>query len=82
MNNEMKLIYNPDGEDFTVTYDINENGIPEKFTIPAGEAKRFITPIADHIMKHLANRLVMKRGIKTNYQDEYERVLKEIEQTT
>lgn len=78
MNNEKKLLFNPDGDDFTVTYDINGDGKPLSYTIHAYQMAYFDAPIADHIANHLANRMVMKRNIKTNYQADFQKALTEI----
>lgn len=74
-------LFNPDNEDFTVTYDINEDGKPLSYTIHAGEIASFEPIIADHVRKHLVNRIVMKRGIKTNYEDDFKKVNKELDVT-
>lgn len=76
-NETPKYLYNPDGQDFTVMYAIDDNP-PQPYTLHAGEAASFPPYVADHIAKHLAHLLVMKRGIKTNYPDEFEATIQEI----
>lgn len=76
-NETPKYLYNPDGQDFTVMYAVDDTA-PQPYTIRAGEAAAFPPYVADHIVKHLAHLLVFKRGIKTNYDDEYAAIVKEI----
>jgi hypothetical protein len=66
-------IYNPDTEDFTVEY----SGVP--YTIRALEMESYPTHIANHIKKHLANKLLHDRGIKINPDADLEAIKKEIE---
>lgn len=72
-----KYLYNPDGQDFTVDYAVDDNP-PEPYTIRAGEAQSFPPYIADHIARHLAHLLISKRGIKTNYDDDFKATIEEI----
>lgn len=79
-NDKTLAIYNPDTEDFTRTYDINENGQPVSFTIHAGEIEKFPKVIAEHLKKHLAKHLTNKRGwAKSNYEDKHNEMLSLIE---
>lgn len=71
-----KKIFNPDTEDFSVMFALEK--IPEKYTIRSRETLTFPTYLADHITKHLVQYIVLKRGVKTNYEDEYEKVKKEV----
>lgn len=73
-----KAIYNPDNEDFTITYDLNEDKIPLTYTIHAKEYGVFPEPVANHIVKHLADKIIRKREVQTNYEDEYNQVVREI----
>lgn len=74
INNELtKRIYNPDTDDFTVTF----HGKPH--TIRALEIQEFPFHVANHIQKHLADHLLHKRGIKDNPQDDLEEIYREIE---
>lgn len=73
-----KVIYNPDKIDFTTTYDLYGTNSPVTYTIYAKEYGEFPAPVADHIANHLANRIVRVRGVKTNYEDDYKKVLQEI----
>lgn len=70
-------IYNPMTEDFTTTY-ANEDNEPIPYTCPAQEISTFPAYIANKIKKNLAQVIVFKRGVKTNYEDDYNEVLKEI----
>lgn len=70
-----KRIYNPDTEDFTVNF----HGEPH--TIRALEIQEFPLHIANHIQKHLADKLLHKRGIKVNAEDDLLKIFGEIEVT-
>lgn len=70
-------VYNPSNEDFTTTYDINEDRNPVAYIAKAQEITFFSPIIAEHIKKHLANKLIQERGIKTNFQDEYDNLIKD-----
>lgn len=65
-------IYNPDKSDFTIAW--NE----EPHTIHAGEIETYPKWLADHIAKHLCNHLVMKRGIRVNYDEDYKEMMAQI----
>jgi hypothetical protein len=66
-------IYNPDLEDFTVNY----HGYP--VTIRSMEMQTYAFEVANHIKKHLADKLLHKRGTKTSPQDDIQAIYKEIE---
>lgn len=73
-------LYNPLSEDFSVQYDINNDGKPPLFTIFAKEIASFPKPVADHIKDHLAKRLAQEiRGEKGNYELAYKEAEKQIE---
>ena len=67
-------IYNPDSDPFTVNY----HGKPQ--TIFAQEIDEFPHDIAHHIVKHLANHLLYKRGVRAGSNDriDLEEIKKEI----
>ncbi len=69
-------VRNPTDDDFSVTYDINNNGKPVTFTVPSHTIEYFEPIIAEHIIKHLAQKIVFSRAIKTNYEDEFEETKK------
>jgi len=52
-----RLINNPLTEDFSVPYDIYGKN-PRKISIKAGEIKEFPKHEADHLQRHLANRML------------------------
>jgi len=66
-------IYNPDIEDFTFAF----NG--EDYTAKSLEISRFPEHISNHLKKHLADRILNKRGVRTNVRDDLEEIYKEIE---
>lgn len=71
-------VYNPLLVDFEVKYDINGTNEPETFVIHGGEIEYFNAPVAEHIKKHLANKIIQERGVKTNHEDEYKAILQEL----
>lgn len=75
----MKSVFNPLKEDFFTTYDINEDAHPVSFCVRSMEIETFDDDrIADHVIKHLATQVVYARDVKTNFQDEYAKVVDEI----
>lgn len=70
-----RYLYNPSKEDFTVTWD------SKPYTLHSEELEKFPMYLANHIAKHLAHKLVMERGVKTNYDDDIVRMREEIEVT-
>jgi len=53
-------IFNPTSDDFTHTYDVSGTGSPVPFTIGSRESIKLPKRIADHLAKHLRNRIVGK----------------------
>ncbi len=72
-NQTPRSLYNPSKEDFTEKWD----GKDVK-TLHAGEIETYPTWLADHIAKSLCHKLVMERGIKTNYEQDYKEMMKQI----
>lgn len=72
-----KYIFNPDTEDFSVEYNAGD-GI-KTYTLKSLKAQKFPTPIADHIKKHLADKILNKRGVKLNPMADLEAIMREIE---
>lgn len=70
-------LFNPLTEDFTTTYASDDN-IPIEYTAKALSISEFPAYIAHKIAKNLASHAVLSRGVKTNYQDEYEAMLSRI----
>jgi len=73
------MLYNPLNSDFTTTFDVNGDSKPESFTVPALQIATFEEATANHLKEHLAKHVVFSRGIKTNFEDEYNKALKEVE---
>lgn len=69
----VKTIYNPTTDDFTALY----NGKP--YTIKALDMKEFEDHIADHLTKHLANKILHSRKIKLNPEADLIEIEKEIQ---
>ena len=57
-------LHNIDTEDFTFEYDRSSGNYP--YTIPAGEIRRFPAFLASHALKHLIDKILTKRNIKTD----------------
>lgn len=74
----MKTVYNPDSEDFTFKYDIDGNGNPKSFIIRAFDYVELEDYLADHAIKHLANKLLDKRGMNLNPEADLVAIKKEI----
>jgi hypothetical protein len=74
------LVYNPDTEDFHFQYDINGTQNPVKYVLHAGEIGKYPEYLGNHAKKHLATKLVHKRGgwVKSGFDNEYDKVMKEI----
>lgn len=77
VNKTPKALYNPLLEDFSVNYATDDNP-PITYTIHSLEIETFPTFIANHIIKHLAHKIVTSRGVKTNYEDDFNEAVKEI----
>ena len=61
-------LQNIDDEDFEFEYDKSSGNWP--YVIPAGEIRRFPRFLADHALKHLLDKILTKRNIKTNNETE------------
>jgi hypothetical protein len=61
---EIVTIHNIDDEDFEFSYNASEGNAP--YTIPAGEVARYPKFLADHALKHLIDKILTKKNIKTN----------------
>lgn len=74
-----KTIFNPSSQDFSITYDINNDSNPVEFTIEALQYKEFPEVVANHIADHLAKKIAFEEGWKgSNYDDKYKSVLARI----
>ena len=72
-------LMNPDSEDFTTTYDINEDGKPITYTIKSQQIQEFPLIIAEHIKKHLSTQIMNKRGERkgSNWEDDRRKIINE-----
>lgn len=62
-------IFNPTKSAFTHTYDVSGKGEPQPFTIEALEYATFPKTIADHLAKHLRNKIIGEiNGVVTDVQ--------------
>jgi hypothetical protein len=57
-------VMNIDDEDFEFEYDRSSGNYP--YVIPAGEIRRFPRFLAQHAVKHLIDKILNRKGIKTN----------------
>lgn len=67
MQNDFSAIvtlHNIDDEDFEFEYNRSEGNAP--YMIPAGETARYPKFLADHALKHLIDKILTKKDIKTN----------------
>lgn len=76
-NNTPTYIYNPSKEDFTHTYANAENE-PIEYTVPAGELQQYPYYLAQHLAKHLADKVMGDRGIRVNPEADHAAIMKEI----
>lgn len=72
-------LYNPLTEDFSMPYDLNEDGVPITFTLHAGEIESFPTPVAEHLKKHLANKIAFTTKGNGGWEAAYDKAVKKIE---
>lgn len=77
-NKTLKYIHNPLFEEFSCDFATDDNP-PITYTLSPHDIKAFPPYLADHIAKHLAQRVIAVRGIKTNYDDDYKEAIREIE---
>ena len=73
-NQTPKSLYNPSKEDFTARWDSKDVK-----TLHAGEIETYPTWLANHIARDLCHKLVMERGIKTNYEADFKEMMQQIE---
>jgi len=72
-------VYNPTHDDFSDNYDTNGNGVPITYVVPAREMEYFDEVIANHVKKHLVNRLINEWGSKPNPELARKRYMKEVD---
>lgn len=72
LNDNIVRIYNPDTEPFTCRYD----GV--EYTIKDLDFAEFPQYIADHIAKHLADKLYLTKAHRTNHDDDIAEIMKGI----
>jgi len=58
---KIKLL-NPLSEDFSVTYDVNGDAKPVKFTAVALKITTFDELVGNHVRKHLVEQIINVRG--------------------
>lgn len=73
---DLITIQNIDTEDFVFEYNRSEGGYP--YTIPAGEFGRYPRFLANHALKHLIDKLMTKKKLRTNNQVERQKLAEEI----
>ncbi len=69
---EVVNVFNPDTDDFVVQYD----GL--SYTLEAGKMKKFVYKLGQHVAKHLADKILNKRNLKTNQEPDRSKLLKRI----
>lgn len=71
-------VFNPLTQDFKINYDLNDDGYPVEIIVPSLEVTYFDKPVAEHVIKHLANEVFYTSGSSEAYKYGIERVKKEI----
>lgn len=71
-------VYNPLDTDFITAYDVEGNGEPQTFVVPAHEIAYFNTLVGNYVKKHLTDEVLNTRGVATNVDDARLEVMKEI----
>ena len=72
-------VFNPDGKDFSVNYDINGDKNPILFTVLARDIAYFEPVVANHIKVALATHLLHKRGVKNNPEQDLSEIMEELD---
>jgi hypothetical protein len=70
-------IYNPLLKDFAYTW-FDDKNMGHVYVLRSLEITSLPVPIAKFMAKHLTDKIIMERGIKTNWDDEVENIQKEI----
>ena len=78
MGKAKKYVCNIDTEDFSMSYDSNGDGNPIEYVVPSKEVASFEPVVTDHIIKHLASKILIKRGVKTNWEADHKKIVEEI----
>lgn len=72
-------IFNPLQQNFHWQCVLDGTINPTEFVVPAQDTLYVDNEkLADFLKKHLADEIINKRGIKTNYEDEQKKILEEI----
>lgn len=70
-------LYNPDLKDFTFVL-ADDNNVQHEYILHSQEITTLPKYIADHGASKLADMLVWKRGVKSNYELDKKNILEEI----
>lgn len=73
-----RSVLNPTPTDFTVTYDFDEDNVGEPWTAYGLEINDFPEPVALHVAKHLADKILFERGHVNDWDKEHAEVVAEI----
>lgn len=78
--NNLVGVYNPTNEEFSVQYDVNGDGNPVTFTLKAMDIEYFDPVVAEHIKKHLADKILYSKGkMVMDYDKETAEIKKKLE---
>lgn len=77
-NYKRVALFNPLSSDFSYEWLDDENK-KHTLTMNSREITYFPEPQAKFMMKHLADAIIHQRGVRTNHEDEYKAILKEIQ---
>lgn len=73
-------VYNPTDEEFSVQYDVNEDRSPITFTIKPLDIEYFEPSVANHIKKHLADKILYSKSkMVMDYDKEVAEIKKKME---
>lgn len=75
---KQRSVLNPTPTDFTVTYDLDENGVGESWTLHSMELTDLPEPVAIHAAKHLADKILFSRSVVSDWQKEHDAVVAEL----
>lgn len=77
MKKDLVAVFNPLKREFEYVW-FNDQNEPITLSIPARDFKYFPPYQGNFMAKHLADAVIHERGIKTNAEDDYKLVMKEI----
>ena len=68
------VLFNPDVDDFTCSYDIKGTGEPEQFTVKSMQTATYPNFLGQHIKKYLVNHLIIKWNKRFTDEEEVSKI--------